>query len=223
MMDLYSKKLRIAALAGMLLTGVDAAYGAGITGFFVRKGQLYAQDSASAPTPTEAKFIAQVAGPSSAGTDLSTPAEIFQIVPLDESAGDGYIFHIEGTAAENDSLLPPGNYVFQFADSTQAPLSFVAGPFPTPVPQVSNFAATQAVDPANNFTLTFTPFAGAGANDLWELQVTDSNGDEAFFKSGTTGTSVSIPANTLGEGETYNAALRFVHNVASNASDVPGV
>jgi len=99
----------------------------------------------------------------------------------------------------------------------------VAGPFPTPVPQVSNFAATQAVDPASNFTLNFTPFTGAGANDLWELQVTDSNGDNAFFKSGTTGTSVSIPANTLAQGEIYNASLRFVHNVASNTSDVPGV
>jgi hypothetical protein len=226
MMDLYSSKLRIAALAGVLLTGVDAVQAAGITGFFVRKGLIYEQNSPSAPTPNEstpANFIARVAGPSSDGTLLSTPSDIFQSVPLTDQIGDGYELSFQGTAEENESLMPPGNYVFTFADSTVAPLTFAAGPFPTPVPQVSNFAATQAVDPVSNFTLNFTPFAGAGANDSWELQLRDSTGGDAFFKSGATGTSVVIPANTLAEGESYDAALRFVHNVNSNTSAVPGV
>jgi hypothetical protein len=226
MMHSYSRKLRIAALAGALLTGIDAAHAAGITGFFVRKGVNYEQDSAAAPTPSAFSpqaFIARATGPSSEGTSVATPSQIFPVVELQDQISDGYQFSLQGNSDEIELFAPAGNYVFTFSDSAIAPLSFTANPFPTAVPQVSNFAATQAIDPASNFTLNFSPFTGAGANDSWEVQVVDSNTDTVFNKSGTTGTSVSIPANTLASGETYDAYVRFVHNVDSNTSAVPGV
>src|SRR4029079_5508862 len=56
-----------------------------------------------------------------------------------------------------------------------------------------------------------------------ELEVRNPDDTIAFVKSMASGTFITIPANTLSTGENFTANLRFIHNVDSNTSSVPGV
>jgi hypothetical protein len=226
-MESYLRKLQIGILTAGCVAGLQEAHAAGITAFYVRKANAYEQTSASAPTPigfTPAYFVARANGDAAsiANTTVSTPSQFFPNVPLDDK-GDHVEFSLPADLDQVNTFMPPGNYSFTFGDATVAPLNFAAGTFPTPIPQVSNYAAAQNVDPATAFTVSFNAFTGAGANDAIELEVRNSDDTIAFLKSVTTGTSISIPANTLSSGESYTANIRFIHNVDSNTSSVAGV
>lgn len=84
-------------------------------------------------------------------------------------------------------------------------------------PRVGNYDAAQAIDAANNFTLTWSGFAGGTAADVVRLQITDDQ-QQVIFDSGEPGnsealagntTSVSIPADTMENGRTYSGTLTF--------------
>ena len=86
--------------------------------------------------------------------------------------------------------------------------------FPT-TPQISNFAPAQSIDPAQDFVVNWNSFTGAGANDFVQLIINDEFG-QTVFSTGFPGDptalpgtarSVTIPADTLAEGDSYNAVL----------------
>jgi hypothetical protein len=91
-----------------------------------------------------------------------------------------------------------------------------------PAPQIANFAAAQSVNPAQAFTLTWNPFAGAQATDTVYVvignafstpQPTVSNGLPG------TATSVVIPAGTLQPETNYDCFISFYHlDLQSNSS-----
>jgi hypothetical protein len=87
---------------------------------------------------------------------------------------------------------------------------------------VLNFDAAQTIAAASPFTLNFSPFTGAAAGDTFEFEILDSDGSILLSTNGTTGTSVVIPAGTLTADQNYEARLRFVHNVATSTTSLPG-
>ncbi len=190
---------------------------------------MYEQSSAAAPslnTFDPGYFVARVNGDAaSAGNPtVSTPSTTFPgDLPLDDDV-DHNEFSVPGSAEDVDGYFPAGNYTFTIANgATIAPLSFPTGSYPTAIPQISNFDAAQNVNPTNSFTLNFNAFTGAVAGDATELEIFNSDGTILFLKSVTSGTSITIPANTFAPGTGYDARLRFVHNVGSNTTSVPGV
>jgi hypothetical protein len=84
-------------------------------------------------------------------------------------------------------------------------------------PHVTNYTAAQAINPAAPFTLGWDPFTGgAGASNFVYLNITRSGTN--VFQTGSPGTSnalagtaltVTIPANTLPAGGTFDATLGF--------------
>jgi hypothetical protein len=216
--------VRFGALAGVLLAGAQSAQ-AVVTSYFVGQGMIYQQSSAAAPVPvafTPAEFVARVIGDAASvdNATVTTPSIVFPSVPLD-LVGNYAQFAAQADLASVQLFGPNGTYSFVLDNGTTAPLNFSAGSFPTAVPQVLNFDAAQNVDPSAPFTVNFTPFTGAGANDFFEFEILNSDNSFLFQKAGT-GTSVTIPAGTLTAGDSYQANLVFVHGVSANTTSIPG-
>lgn len=97
-----------------------------------------------------------------------------------------------------------------------------------PVPKIINFTEAQDVNASADFTLIWNPFAGAGANDLLSVVVSDSGGE--VFRAPdpcvpldlpVTATSVVIPGGTLASNRTYQAFLSFERFAYQSTNDVP--
>ena len=125
-----------------------------------------------------------------------------------------------------DTAIPAGTYTFSLLRQS-GQLSVVMNVSTmtdyAPVPKINNFDATQAVDPAKAFTFTWTPISGVQPLDNVQF-VIDSDSGEIFSSSNTlanTAGSITIPANKLAAGKTYDGYLGFVRTVyqATNATD----
>ncbi len=195
-----------------------------VTSYYVRKGTVYQQTSAAAPTPVDfspSLFIARLDGNVSAitGVSLATPSDFFPQADLAQT--DHFEYTVALDQATLDTFFPTGNYSFTVQPGNiVATLALSAGSPPAAVPQVLNFDAAQKISAGSSFTLNFTPFTGAGAGDAFEFEILTSDGI-LFQKSGT-GASVTIPAGTLTANNSYDARLRFVHNTATDTSSIAG-
>jgi hypothetical protein len=88
-----------------------------------------------------------------------------------------------------------------------------------PTPSAVNFDAAQTVNPNADFVLQFTPFTGAGANDVIQIYISDDQGALVFAAPdecanpprtlANTATSVTLPKGTLADNKTYTAQLSF--------------
>lgn len=90
-------------------------------------------------------------------------------------------------------------------------MDLAADAFPT-VPQVTDWAAAQSVNPAADFTLTWDPFTGASGLDQIRVQAVDSLGNlvsDEFLPY--TATNSVFPAATFQSGQSYQVQLRFRH------------
>lgn len=229
MMRSFHCVIRAGALAGLIWGGMEYSQGADVQNYFVRKGRHYDQTSAAAPTLNQAQpaiFIARVSGRTGAiqEVSLATPSQIFGQVPLDD-LGDRFEFLIEASVQEIDDFFAPnGDYTFTIDSDNDgfslATLSLTSAAMPGAIPQVLNFAGAQTIDPATAFTLTFAPFTGAGAGDHFEFEVLE--GGSMVYSQRGTGTSATIPADTLTSGITYDGRLRFVHDVDTDTTSYPG-
>jgi hypothetical protein len=134
-----------------------------------------------------------------------------------------------------DAVYPIGAFTFALAtrdNGFQFPvLTMPAVAYPT-APRISNFAAAQAIDPANPFTVQWISPPDATTNDsIWAF-IQDSNGNTvistpypATNQSGClrgTATSVLVPAHTLQLGGTYTGVIVFFRVTSVNLSDCPG-
>lgn len=119
--------------------------------------------------------------------------------------------------------FPDGAYSFTINaahDGTRiVPLTLTGGGFPN-IPQVGNFSAAQAVSPAVPFTVQWNAFSGGTVADFVSFEVEDASGKTLFETpgvgepgalTGTSPTSLTLPASTLAPGTTYKARLYFVH------------
>lgn len=145
---------------------------------------------------------------------------------------------IEGNAAyaqqaDLDLIFPNGSYqiiMHTFHDGVQS-VTLNLGPDSYPnAPVIQNFAATQAWDGSQAFTLNWDAMAGGTTSDFIALEV---EGETACFFSSPdvgapgaldgTATSLTLPANTLPPGRTLEAELVFVRIIDNDTSQYPGV
>jgi hypothetical protein len=137
--------------------------------------------------------------------------------------------------ASIDTLYPPGNYTFSLLavdDGLRYPvLSMPSAPYPSH-PQVSNFAAAQAINPSSPFTLQWSAIPGATTDDSIWVYATDAGGNVVFStpKPSTdrlaalngTATAVLIPTNTFQPGHAYTGWIMFLHTTSLNTTAYPG-
>jgi hypothetical protein len=136
--------------------------------------------------------------------------------------------------ANMDAAFGNGNYVLSLATRNDGNRSFtlsLTGNVYPPIPQASNYAELQAVNPAAPVTVQWNAWAGGTANDLILVQIEDPQTWDMVFSTpepgapgalNGTATSVTIPANTLAPNRTYNVLLMFFHPVTLDVTTYPG-
>jgi hypothetical protein len=138
-----------------------------------------------------------------------------------------------GSQAELDAAFPPGTYTMVLVSGMpvfEGPAEFDFGQadFPVP-PRLANFGAAQAIDPASEFTLSWSAFEGATNSDYVKFALLDSSG-ATVFQTGLPGEanaleagarSVTIPADMLKPG-IHTATLTFVRVVAEDDTSYSG-
>jgi hypothetical protein len=134
-----------------------------------------------------------------------------------------------------DGVYTNGNYTFALAtlhDGFKFPVLAMPVVVYPAAPCVSNFAAAQAINPLNPFTLQWSNPSDATTNDTLWVYIADTNGTTVFStpRPATnlssclrgTATSVVIPTNTIPLGKTYTGVITFYRLVGSNSTDYPG-
>jgi hypothetical protein len=130
-----------------------------------------------------------------------------------------------------DAAYPVGNYAFEMHSRNDgvhfSSLNLPLSSYP-PAPHLLNFAAAQALDSLNDFTLTFDPFTGASPDDYVYLVITQTNTplgfksepdlypDTIFLPMDSTATEATIEAGTLQPQRTYLGALQFIRMINFN-------
>ncbi|MFO1459023.1 MAG: Ig-like domain-containing protein [Verrucomicrobiota bacterium] len=134
--------------------------------------------------------------------------------------------------AELDVLDPAGTYTLRFTQTGVPewviPMALKVSDTP-PVPKIVNYVEAQAVDPARDFTLRWTPFTNGGEGDLISVILTSDQGDVVFqapevcipIALKPSDTSVVIPTGTLSANRTYRAELLFGKSFYSSTNTVP--
>ncbi len=126
------------------------------------------------------------------------------------------------------SAYPDGTYEFTIFSNTIAVTLPEGADLPN-APTLSNYAAAQKINPAEDFTLRWSPFITGGVLDAISVTVDDTNGG-TLFKSGDfgcpgeldgTATSIVIPANTLASNATYRTQIIFVKVYTFDTNSIP--
>ncbi len=226
--------------AGLLtLLGVAPSPAADVTQFNLLKGQQFVQADAAAPTPAgPSSFVIQCEGNGSAMgvfTGMSFTKPNMQVVTLAPDGDSSYRFEQAfASQMDLDAAFPSGSYTITMNtvnDGTKAvALSLAGGVYP-PTPHISNFTAAQAVVPSLDFTLTWDAWAGGTAQDIIQVRIVDSGGEEVFSSpeqgqpGALTGLSTGflIPARKLRPGQTYGVEMVFGRSTDFNQSTYPGV
>ncbi len=204
--------------------------------YLLAKGQLFNQTNAAGPLVLS-NFVFN-AGMKTGGTGQVSSATLQlpsagATLPLDPNNG----FGLKGSYADLATLnaaWPDGTYTMTINtvhDGTKTILLPVTGgAYPSTTPRISNFAAAQAINSCTNFTLTWNSLGGT-TNDFVSLEISELNSGDTVFKTpqlgqagilNGTSTSVTIPAETLKPGRTYQATLIFAEGNYDTTS-YPGV
>ena len=238
-----SSGVPLMTVSGSFRTGSNGSGGCDQTGlppgwgnYSINKTSFYEQTSAADPLPAAQSpffFGAFVQSPSSGptvtGGSVTRPDNTQDGL---QGLGGSFFFSTNPpTEPALDAAYPGGNYTLRFTQTGQ-PERVIAMTMPAlrpPVPKVANFAAAQAVDATQDFTLNWGAFTGAGANDYISLSVSDTLGRVAFQAPDlcvpryllVTASSIAIPANTLKTNQTYSATLSFGRGFYFSTNAVP--
>jgi hypothetical protein len=125
-----------------------------------------------------------------------------------------------------DLIVPAGVYTFSVRSNggtLTAPVNFPASFLQPGIPQVANYAAAQAINASQPFTLSWSAFTGGTAAEFIQLEIDNlwhtPDAGQLGALSGTS-TQAVIPANTLARGSNYQATLWFTRmQVTSNGVD----
>lgn len=233
---------------GSFTTGTKGGGGSGgsgtnaITTFSVGKLYLYQQTNASLPsvqTNFAYGFIATVGLES----NITATAVTVKIPNASSATGlsqnflaheDYYFYDYNNTSQTTfESTYPQGAYPFTVTGNSNLQVTVT---MPTTMqqpnaPHISNFAATQTIDPTKPFTFTWDAFTGGTSSDYIGFSVNDDKGvafhtpylgtnDLSSTNKVLTGTATSVlmPANTLSANSNYTAQLIFYRFVAVSNS-----
>ncbi len=225
------------ALDDVLLTNNVVLTNVDVESFLVVKGQLWTQSLGSVTMETTGwVFHAEVKGfvSNSIVSDTvstgQTPLTLTRSDPSSRTLTFDDAFtnqplldaaYPNGSYTQNINTLNSGGYIAAVAVTNDT--------YPT-TPQISNLAAAQTIDSATNFTLTWNTFTAGGTQDFISVDITDTNGNDAFVTPdfdqtnamNGTATSVVIPGGTLSSSNTYDGVLLFAKRVSINTNGIPG-
>ncbi|MSU61750.1 MAG: hypothetical protein EXS31_05030 [Pedosphaera sp.] len=221
-----------------LITSVFAALSvsaADVKSYGVARIASFAQNSTGAPTADPAApytgFFGVNPDDFSAINTITVTTPSGATFPLPEVT-DYQLSQNFGDQAQLNNAFGPGVYTFNFDtsnDGTKAvKLNLLATAFGS-APQLSNFTALQTAS-ADGFTIQWSPFNGGTADDLIELFVLDSSGNEIFNSGGLwdfgalngTATSYNVESGFLDPGQTYDAILRFAKVIVKDTTSYLG-
>lgn len=198
------------------------------TWFQVFRADEYDQASAAVPTPNadlSYGFSASallVSNRSATSITLTLPTgSVSNLTQLAQN-NNYHLFYGTTNLASITTNFPSGDYTFfvQAAASNQTVTVALPGTAAMPqpnAPQVSNYAAAQAINPAQAFPLSWYDFQGGTTADYISVEVDAATGP-AVFKTpdygaagalNGTAKSISIPANTLQSASNYIARVSF--------------
>lgn len=118
------------------------------------------------------------------------------------------------TEAARETAFPAGRYGFSAAVNLLGTVSGhanIGAVLYPPAPQLANFAAVQAIDPGEDFTLEWNQFAGAGDDDHVALTITDASG-QTIVDTGDLDASTqewSLGIGELPAGQSFTGRLTF--------------
>ncbi|MBL9135706.1 MAG: Ig-like domain-containing protein [Verrucomicrobiales bacterium] len=209
-------------------------------GYNLTKSASFVQSSTADPVPDGAEafvfgsFItAPQDGPAITSASATLPNGTRQNHEMIPFVGLYMLSGAYATEAALDAAYPGGGYTLRFQQSGQTERAFpmtVPATWP-PVPKILNFAAAQAVNAAQAFTLQWTPFTGGAVpNDFLSLII--SSGTNIVFTAPdpcvprelpVTATSVVLPVGTLASNATYTATLTYARQFYASTNTVPNM
>ena len=206
--------------------------------FAVLKGQRWMQTNAGPAVTVEGEshvFMSFVEGNGSElllGASVVPPGGSPRI--LDDSNGDNFeLQQLFGSKNALDELFPNGDYAVLTEGSTDGSRTnqlLISGDAYPAAPQVSNFAAAQAIDPSSDFTVSWAPISGATENDFVSFEIYDCQ-DENIISTGPPGspdaltgaaTNFLIRARTLRPGQQYKVKFFVGHFTTFDTNSYPG-
>jgi Bacterial Ig-like domain len=210
------------------VAGVNGGSGTNaVTTFIVTKSAGYHQTNMVAPVFINYSFDAQTMLASNrTATNITVTIPTTSVtLNLAENDLQPEMFDTDTPSTTNLTTLntnyPSGNYVFNvktIGSSQQQTVNLPNITLPN-APQVSDYTAAQAINPAQSFTLNWNTFTGGGSGDWIYFSIIGEDGVTVFQSPffGQTGaltgtaTSFMIPAATLRAGSNYAGELIFYH------------
>jgi hypothetical protein len=222
--------------SGSFTTGSGGGTGGGsgtnkITSFIV--GKLYSFDQTSTAAPTADPTTPYIFGADTILASNRTATNITLTLPASGAVSNlaqnpvepelYYLaaFNTNQTTFEN--TFQEGDYIFNVRAVASNQTVTVTLPLTMQqpnAPHVTDYAAAQAINPAQPFTLTWDPFVGGTSTDV--VYVVVSGTATNVFETGNLGStnalngtavSVIIPAGTLQANSNYNGSIGFYHAV----------
>lgn len=203
-----------------------------ITSFQVSKLHFFGQATAAAPVPdSEAPYVfhAQTilaSNRTAIGIALTLPTGGISNLTQNIIAPESYFLLVSSTnLGAFNAAFPAGNYVFNVMASTsnqQVTVNVPSGLTAPNAPHIVNYSAAQSINAALPFQLTWDPFQGGTVADHISVSVGQVFQSPAPGEPGAlngTATAITLPANTLQPGSSYDATINFFRSTGtSNAS-----
>lgn len=173
----------------------------------------------------------------SASVEIPPFGFVEQLMPPPLNSDQVFVDYFSAaTQAGVDTYYPTGIYTLRINTAHDGNktllLNVPTNQFPASAPRIVNFAATQNIDPAQNFTFQWDAYPGGTTNDYISFAVFSTNGVIAFRAAGYRGepghtylsgtnTSVTMPAGSIQPGVPYLGYIFFEKQVAFN-TNYPG-
>ena len=209
----------------LLLLTVQAAWAQDVTQIVLAKAVSYAQGNAGAPALASQpyQFMAQVRTQTGAVTGGSLLLPGGATLPLISNGDEirAKASYLSPGGLNGD--FPSGTYTFTINaihDGTRTVSLNLSGDSYPNVPQAANFAESQAVNPAADFTVRWNNFTGGTSTDFVNMQVSDASGHTLFQSpnlgepgalTGVSAPNFVIPAHTLNPNTHYTCRILFAH------------
>jgi hypothetical protein len=215
---------------GTFTTGTTGGAGGGgsgtnrYTSFFVGTDIIYDQYSngpAVLDTNTPYLFLAEITLASNrtalSNTVTLPTSGVSNMSPNPLAPEEYFLFASDTNQTTFDSTFPNGDYTFKVYASTsnqEVTVDLPSSLAQPSAPQISNFAATQSVNPNQPFTLEWDAFPGGTSKDAIFVSIGDAyiTGEASTSNAiPGTATSIQIPAGTLQSNSSYASSVGFYH------------
>jgi len=216
-------------LVAVLFSVQASAIGADAKKYWIGKEQYFTQTNAAAPTLITPGFEFDCGvdswdntpGLLLAGTLQLPDGSTVSLTPYEVDGDLDFENQWFATEAAMDAAFPNGTCTFTVEtahDGTRIlPLTLTGNAYPT-TPHITNWTASQNVNPDADFTLVWNAFTGGATDDYIRVRVAYENADDPVYQSPEysdlnrltgTNSSFTIPAGILLPGTNCDVSLEF--------------